>query len=158
MSRPKSSDHEEFTEILEMFRRASTGETEDAFASFDDPEIHSRISDNQLRAALDRIPELRGYRSYIPAEILARIYADARSQRFPEQGVARSELEMVADELRLTAELSLEDLNRIRREYALSNHPDLVAPSRRDQATRRMTIANMLIDQAVKQKRNGAPL
>lgn len=68
---------------------------------------------------------------------------------------ARSEGEAVHDELRLTSDLTADDLNRIRREFALQNHPDRVTPARRELATRRMTIANALIDEALKQKRDG---
>lgn len=37
-----------------------------------------------------------------------------------------------------------------RRAFAKLNHPDRVHPEFRDQATRRMTVANMLIDQALR--------
>jgi hypothetical protein len=158
MSRAKSSDPEEFREILEMFHRARSGETADPFTSaLEDLEgDNARTFENQLRDALDQIPELQAHRSYIPAEILTRIYADAGSPRIQQPNTPKTEHDTVADELQLISDLSVDDLNRIRREYALANHPDLVAPAKRDQATRRMTIANMLIDQAIRQKQSGA--
>jgi hypothetical protein len=61
----------------------------------------------------------------------------------------------VAAELGLTAELTRGDLQRIRRAFALQNHPDRLHPSRRDNATRRMTTANALIDKAIKSKQAG---
>jgi len=58
----------------------------------------------------------------------------------------------VAEELALDPGLSVDDLQRIRRKFALDNHPDRVAPWLREEATRRMTMANMLIDQALKRR------
>jgi hypothetical protein len=56
-------------------------------------------------------------------------------------------------ELHLTPNLTCEDLARIRREFAKLNHPDRVLPPEREEATRRMTIANSLIDEALRSKR-----
>jgi len=89
-----------------------------------------------------------------PAADLAELYeADGRSTP-PAPRAPGSDLEMVAAELDLTSDLTLEDLSRIRRDFALANHPDRVAPALSDHATRRMTSANTLIDQALKRKRN----
>jgi hypothetical protein len=152
MSRALASARGDFTEILEALQRVADGAA-----------APPRMSDQQLRDILDGIPELSDDHSYIPSQVLAKIYADARSQRSaaeesppPELEIVadnRSEDEIVADALQLTPELTVDDLLRIRREYALANHPDRVAPSEREQATRRMTIANMLIDQAMRQKK-----
>jgi hypothetical protein len=60
------------------------------------------------------------------------------------------------DELHLTPNLSCEDLARIRREYAKLHHPDRVVPEQRQEATRLMTIANSLIDEALRSKRDRA--
>jgi hypothetical protein len=152
MSRATASARGDFTEILEALQRVA-----------DDAAAAPRMSDQQLRDILNGIPWLSDDHSYIPSQILAKIYADTRSQRSPAQEAPppepeivaddRSEDEIVADALQLTPELTVDDLHRIRREYALANHPDRVEASLREQATRRMTIANMLIDQAMRQKR-----
>jgi hypothetical protein len=55
----------------------------------------------------------------------------------------------LACELGLAAASTPEELHRIRRRFALSNHPDRVAPALRAVATRRMMIANRLIDEAL---------
>ncbi|HXF55721.1 MAG TPA: hypothetical protein VNK52_16525 [Hyphomicrobiaceae bacterium] len=124
------------------------------------------MSEQQLRDMLDAMPELSDEHSYIPSQILARIYAEARAQhtranesREPDPEPAedpRSEDEIVAEELQLSPKLTIDDLLRIRREYAMSHHPDRVSPSERERATRRMTIANMLIDQAMRERRAAA--
>lgn len=52
-------------------------------------------------------------------------------------------------ELGLDADLSEEDIAALRREFAFRNHPDRVAPELRELATRRMMIANDLMDRYV---------
>ncbi|GGD02107.1 hypothetical protein [Aureimonas glaciei] len=54
----------------------------------------------------------------------------------------------IAQELGLATVGSVEALSSVRRRFALANHPDRVRPAYRDRANQRMTIANMLIDQA----------
>lgn len=55
----------------------------------------------------------------------------------------------IASELAITGATSIAELNRLRRSFALANHPDRLAPIYRDTATRRMMIANRLIDEAI---------
>ena len=55
----------------------------------------------------------------------------------------------VADTLQLRNGMTAADLNALRRRFALAHHPDRAAASEREQAGRRMMIANMLIDQAL---------
>jgi hypothetical protein len=59
----------------------------------------------------------------------------------------------LAAELGLRAGLKPAELRRLRRAFALENHPDRLAPSRREAASRRMTIANSLIDEALRRTR-----
>lgn len=65
----------------------------------------------------------------------------------------KSENESIAEELGLSACLGLIDLKRIRRDFARKNHPDRFEPARRSSAERRMSIANMLIDEQIRQNR-----
>ena len=55
--------------------------------------------------------------------------------------------ETIANELGL-ANRSHGDLGRLRRRFALKNHPDRVAPHLRERAVLRMQVANQLIDEA----------
>jgi hypothetical protein len=64
----------------------------------------------------------------------------------------QTEDETIAEELGLGADLAIVDLRRIRREFAKKNHPDRFEPAQRVAAARRMTIANMLIDERLKAK------
>lgn len=54
-------------------------------------------------------------------------------------------------ELKIEKLTSIEALNNKRRKFARDNHPDLVPETYRDNANLRMTVANQLIDQAIKQ-------
>jgi hypothetical protein len=57
----------------------------------------------------------------------------------------------LAAELGLRAGMPRAELRRLRRDFALKNHPDRVGPLRSETASRRMTIANALIDAALRQ-------
>jgi hypothetical protein len=99
-------------------------------------------------ATIQGTAHLRDGASYVPADELADLYvADRPAAAVPAPSTAGER--SVADELQLTPNLTTDDLHRIRREFALANHPDRVAPPMRERATRRMTIANGLIDAAL---------
>jgi hypothetical protein len=96
---------------------------------------------------------------------VAAAYAETQAERQSREEVAppapprapateppRSENEMIAAELGLTRTLAPAELRQLRRDFAMRNHPDRCAPAQRRRAARRMTIANMLIDAALKQK------
>jgi hypothetical protein len=76
----------------------------------------------------------------------------------PEEPLARDDAPFptTCDPLSLAAELGLKagmtraELQRLRRRFALANHPDRLSPSRREAASRRMTLANSLIDAALR--------
>lgn len=67
----------------------------------------------------------------------------------PEHLSRTSPLE-VATELALSAHDTLHTLSEKRRSFAKANHPDGVAPLFRDNANKRMKLANLLIDEAVR--------
>lgn len=56
----------------------------------------------------------------------------------------------VAEDLKLSDAHSAEALQSLRRSFARRNHPDMVGEEWREQATLRMKIANLLIDEALK--------
>jgi hypothetical protein len=65
----------------------------------------------------------------------------------------RSLEEAVALELQLEAIHEPADLERVRRRFAFRHHPDRVDPLHRQEALRRMTVANVLVDKALKSAR-----
>jgi hypothetical protein len=68
------------------------------------------------------------------------------------EAIASCEQDAIAEELGLNENLSASELKKLRRAFARVNHPDRLAPSQREIATHRMTIANMLIDRELRQK------
>ncbi|MBY3223928.1 hypothetical protein [Rhizobium laguerreae] len=64
--------------------------------------------------------------------------------------LARIAPEEIAAELAIAAADTQQTLNEKRRAFAKTNHPDGVAQPFRDNANRRMTIANLLIDEAMR--------
>jgi hypothetical protein len=157
MINPNRHDRDEFLRALEEARRAAM-DAEDEHAGVDQP----RAAAGPPRSVefLRTLETMAGkVKSYISAGILARIYADTAVRSAPDleppppPPPAKSEHEAVVDELHLTPNLTSNDLARIRREFAKVNHPDRVQPPRREEATRRMTIANSLIDDALRGKK-----
>ena len=85
------------------------------------------------------------------AEALRRAYADEEppAPSLPDE----CEPDALARELGLAEDLTTREVERIRRSFALANHPDRVSADQRSLATRRMTVANMLIDKALAERR-----
>ena len=65
----------------------------------------------------------------------------------PEDRLPAIEPEAIALELGLE-QATAADCGRLRRSFALLNHPDRVAPHLRERALTRMQVANRLIDEA----------
>lgn len=64
--------------------------------------------------------------------------------------LAKTSLAEVSEELAITEQDTVETLNEKRRSFARMNHPDTISPEFRQNATLRMTAANLLIDQALR--------
>jgi len=158
---------DEFLRALEEARRAAMGAEEETSA----PRAAS-----QPRGGVEFLRTLENMagrvKTYVSTRILAGLYAerdpveaaDTAAREVPPQAPppqpppqppkpAKSEHETVVEELHLTSNLSADDLKHLRRQFAKVNHPDRVSAAAREQATRRMTIANVLIDEALRGKR-----
>lgn len=68
----------------------------------------------------------------------------------PPPHLLRTTPEEVADDLALDGTESVDDLVGLRRRFARENHPDQAPPAMRANATLRMKIANMLIDETIR--------
>jgi hypothetical protein len=66
--------------------------------------------------------------------------------------LARIKPEDIAAELDISARDTIQSLSEKRRAFAKKNHPDGVDPLFRENATKRMTTANLLIDQALRRR------
>jgi hypothetical protein len=139
-----------FRSFLEML--GSDGQDESDTAR--QPASNARHRPPQPRSFPDRparMPDDRRERCYVPLDRLARLYGEDRPEG-AQPPYAPADDASVADELRLATARTGEDLRRIRRSFAMRNHPDRVPAWLRDEATRRMTIANALIDQAMRER------
>lgn len=104
---------------------------------------------DRMHNTLDQITGMQ--RSYVAPSRLYNLYGEKLSDEVLEFCWYATD-EAVAKELHLNGRQSKAELRRLRRAFAWNNHPDRVPPKWRDQATRRMTIANAMIDSALKGK------
>lgn len=97
--------------------------------------------------------------AYVSSNTLSQIYGSTAENFGPAKQKAREstvapppsiELKDVARELKLRMWHSADQIVAIRRRFAKQNHPDRVIPSHREAATTRMSIANMLVDEALR--------
>jgi hypothetical protein len=150
MFRMKSLRLGNFRSILEMLGPEGHDEEEAGPGPASSARLHARHP-QPFRDAFERMPTDRRERSYVPLERLARLYGEDRADADPPP-IPPADDAAVAAELRLGAARSREDLRRIRRSFAMRNHPDRVPAWLREEATRRMTIANALIDRAMRDR------
>jgi hypothetical protein len=88
-----------------------------------------------------------------PEATVQSVYGDGDAAAAGQKASQRPLEEAVALELQLDDTLEPAELERARRRFALRNHPDRAGPLYRDEALRRMTVANVLVDQALKAAR-----
>lgn len=139
MSHTKPASEPDFEAVLEAARKARAEDTAGSA-----PGAH-RVADPDIQDAIER---LLNSPAYVPVGKLAQMYADEQSGNRLE--TVQDLDQFLADELCLSPDLTTEELKRLRREFAIYNHPDRVSSAERDRATRRMTLVNVLIDKALK--------
>ena len=149
-----SRERDEFLKALEEARRSAMTDDEGGPKASRKPKATTSYGSAEFLHTIDRMASK--VRSYMSAGVLTRLYSDGFS-RPPVREAApapapppKSVHEQVVDELHLTPSLTSTDLKLIRRRFAKANHPDRVPPAIREQASRRMTIANSLIDEALR--------
>jgi hypothetical protein len=112
----------------------------------------SRSGASHLQDIADRIAELAGRASAATAAFNPYLEHARDSAPAHRKKKKSADPKAVADELCITREMTFADLKRLRREFALANHPDVVETAERADATRRMMLANMLIDRELKRR------
>ena len=156
MTSLNARDRDEFLRALEEARRAAQRDEEEAESAR--PASGPPMSSEFLRV----IDHMAGkVRSYVSTHLLSRLYAENAVRSAPANDPQppspppppKSDHDTVMEELHLTSGLTATDLVRLRRRYAKSNHPDMVPSPAREAATRRMTIANCIIDEALRRKK-----
>jgi hypothetical protein len=151
MSRiPKESQEEpsgaRFREVLAEVARARA--LQDELAE-DEAELSSFAS-HPLAGAIFTFgasPRMGGGGSHWDAALA---WLDEQDEPSPAAEPAPTEVtpELVLKELGPTEHLTLDELNRLRRLFMWRNHPDRRGEAQRESATRRVAIANMLLDRA----------
>ncbi|WP_028034822.1 hypothetical protein [Chelativorans sp. J32] len=100
---------------------------------------------------LSVVEELHSGRIVFSDDSLQAAYAAASEAR-AEEPVGSVDPEDIARELGLEGAAKLRELDRLRRDFALRNHPDRVPEHLRARAVIRMQVANMLIDEAKRRR------
>jgi hypothetical protein len=142
-----------FSEVLDAACRAAGLDVEDDGAS--DAARRLRNAASHLQNITDRILDLAA--RVAPGTKASHSYFEAASESAPKPAGKSCDPRAVAAELRITAAMTCSDLNRLRRKFALANHPDRADLALRENATRRMMVANMIIDGEVR-RRSARPL
>lgn len=139
---------------------------EDENASEDAAPVSHRVPGFTTSLAFDVMegvsaPSARPGQAYIDnleAEAAIEPAEEAPSQPEPEleptmpAHLERTAPHEIAAELAISQHDTLQSLGDKRRSFAKANHPDSVHPLFRDNATKRMTLANLLIDEAIRRR------
>ena len=107
-------------------------------------ELHSgriRVADDAVKAEYEQSG------ASLEAELEALLDGASVVEQIVIEPLPSIEPDLIALELDLGHQTSA-DLGRVRRAFAMKNHPDLVAPHLRERALTRMQVANQLIDDA----------
>jgi len=153
MTRANSTEFEDFQAALEAVGRGFRTEDEAEAPRHDGPALQMRHHDQLLSMAVESLKARATEQPEASPDFFAKFYADAWSKSQAAGAIERPHQEQVASELNLCDAMSADDLGRLRREFALANHPDRLPLCYREQATRRMMIANTLIDAEIDRRR-----
>ncbi|NJM34063.1 MAG: hypothetical protein HC850_04365 [Rhodomicrobium sp.] len=123
-----------------------------------DPSCRSRSSPPGWHASMSVTLTLghlrRGEASHSPSVCVSEPYREALEGS---AGGWRPEEDCIAGELGLDPAMSRDDILRVRRAFALRNHPDRFPPALRAEAHRRMALANKHFDDALCRSSSSAP-
>lgn len=143
-----STAPEDFSEVLETASKAAGIDLDFGSGSPAHDTRRFRTAASHIHQLAERERENRA--SVLSASIESYL-EQLGENRVPRQ-VRPADLDAIAGELAITAQMTLDDLSQLRRRFALANHPDRTSSEEREIATRRMMIANMLIDRALKNR------
>lgn len=122
----------------------------------DDIVEEARSAGSKARSAPTVEPRMKWFSHFLDRTVASDTSAigsrrDAYCDEIREISTALDDEDTVAAELALSRVASLAELKQVRRDFALRNHPDRMHSAVQGWATRRMTIANMLIDRRGKE-------
>lgn len=139
-----------FQSVLERLKAEDTDEQDDA------PEPAAYTGINGLPTGFVMAADAR---QFADVQSVSRLYGGFMEEIPLSPPVMPAHLgritpEEIAHDLGITGELTPAGLHDLRRTFARDNHPDGIHPDFRSNATIRMKIANMLIDEALRQLRS----
>lgn len=158
-----SGSYRDFASILDDLATVRTGDDSEISATdeggatpsiqFDYLSVADELHSGKIRAALDPAAVRYGDAVTIAEYELQALLDDISIE--PDEEPAPVDLPEATDPTSIAAELRLADadmqrLAAIRRRFAFANHPDRLPPHLRPRALKRMQVANMLIDEAVR--------
>lgn len=145
---PDESPDARFRQVLADVRRAAARQREVAR----EDSAWANCAPNPLASAIFPVDDNRrrttGGASHWHAALAWIEEQDEPTALVELQHAADEGAEAIREELGLTENLTDEELTRLRRLYMWRNHPDRHRESQRASATRRVAIANMLVDRA----------
>ncbi|MEI9899732.1 MAG: hypothetical protein WDN31_05810 [Hyphomicrobium sp.] len=112
---------------------------------------HERVRARRAHG-FERLGEIAHELRISTLSALLESYLEHQRERKVQRARRTADPQAVAGELCITEQMTLADLTRLRRRFALANHPDRAGADEREVATRRMMVANMLIDGAIKRR------
>jgi hypothetical protein len=130
----------------------------------DDDSSPTEDTTQRFKDAIESLPELASAAKYVGAHSLAAAYKAEAEQAEKVEKAEPADVPKAAREpraerpqpvrrpqpIKLRPGLAVRDLKRLRRQYALDNHPDRVPAEMREEAARVMAEANAAIDKALK--------
>jgi hypothetical protein len=143
---------DDFSDVLKAASKAAGIDLDFGAGQRDRSTWSVRSASSHLQQLAEREQASRASMLSASIESYLEQLGDVRAQRL----VRTANLEAITDELGITAQMTSSDLNRLRRKFALANHPDRTGLDERELATRRMMIANMLIDRELKRRGHAA--
>ncbi|WP_020174367.1 hypothetical protein [Methyloferula stellata] len=146
----KKTKPQAFADVLDQIRPSETDADTEMAAPIAPSQAH-QPHDWLLQMLSGLAPSGHGERAQATPPVFEASYLEDAVEPLLE-AIASCEQDAIAEELGLSENLSANDLKKLRRAFARANHPDRLAPSQREIATHRMTIANMLIDRELQQK------
>lgn len=112
----------------------------------------SHAANLAVQALLQHLHELPVGSSGLAAKRLSDLYESGQDRQVPRPTASEGRFALPRLEA-LVRDLTVEELLKLRRSLARANHPDLASPGLQAHATRRMALANMLIDRALSKRR-----
>jgi hypothetical protein len=135
-----------FQQVMDEVRRAEMGEDRPSLQGSEAPHFSTSFLTSAIFSTADKPSSTAGGGSHWAAA-LAWIQEQEEATAIQEsQRPADESAETILVDLGLSENLTYDEITQLRRLYMWRNHPDRLGEAQRENATRRVAIANMLLD------------